>query len=262
MKAVILAAGSSTRLRPHTNYTPKCLLTVAGVPMLRRSIDNLLAAGDDAGHGDARHGKIDELVLVTGYRRHQIHSAVKSWYPELRTHFIVNDNYASTNNAYSLLLARELLAGEEFLLLDSDIVFDVEVVEALLRQAPDSLALRPCDQLGAEEVKVALVPGSQRIREISKEVDLTVAAGESIGIERFAANTSHLLFDVLAERVLEQGRVNEFYEASFQQLIDQGTPMTAIDIGAHYCREIDTADDLSAAENELLARQPAVAAAR
>ena len=65
MKAVILAAGCSRRLRPHTDFMPKCLLTVAGDPILQRAIQSLLSA---------QGAKLTELVMVTGYRAEWIAS--------------------------------------------------------------------------------------------------------------------------------------------------------------------------------------------
>ena len=93
MKAVILAAGTASRLRPLTEHRPKTLLTVGGVPILRRLLANLLAAS------------VDDFIVVTGYLEQQISEAVRTWYPRLRCTFITNPDYA-TKNPSSLLLAR------------------------------------------------------------------------------------------------------------------------------------------------------------
>ena len=88
MKAVILAAGCATRLRPHTDDTPKCLLPVAGVPILRRAITTLLRCG------------IDSFVIGTGYLEHMVRDSVARWFPNLDVTFVTNSNFRSTNNAY------------------------------------------------------------------------------------------------------------------------------------------------------------------
>ena len=94
MKALILAAGMASRLRPLTANTPKCLLKIGERCLLQRSIDALIASG------------IDELVIVTGFLREKIESFVASHYPNLKVKFIFNEVFDSTYNIYSLWLAR------------------------------------------------------------------------------------------------------------------------------------------------------------
>ncbi len=248
MKALILTAGCSRRLRPLTDRSPKCLLTVGGAPILRQSVDNLISAG------------LDELTVVTGYLAGKVRDALGSWFPKLRVEYIDNPDYATTNNAYSLLLAQPALGGSEFFLLDGDIIYDAEILNVLRRHGPNCLALRTMGDIGMEEVKVATAP-SGRIAAIGKEVAVPGAAGESVGIEYFTAATSASLFEVLHARVIDQGRVNEYYEAAFQEMIDRGVAIDAIDIGEHYAIEIDTREDLAAANRTLLTRKSVTDAA-
>ena len=60
MKAVILAAGIASRLRPLTDTTPKCLLKIGERCLLERAFDALIQNG------------FDEFIIVTGYRQQQI----------------------------------------------------------------------------------------------------------------------------------------------------------------------------------------------
>src|SRR5690349_17661360 len=100
MKAVILAAGCATRLRPHTDDLPKTLLPVAGVPILRRTITSLARLG------------FDQFVIGTGYLEHLVQEAVASWFGgELDIQFVTNPVFRTTNNAYSLSLLRPLVDG-------------------------------------------------------------------------------------------------------------------------------------------------------
>ena len=55
MRAVILAAGMGTRLRPITESKPKCLVKAAGKPILQHQIEAYLAAG------------VEQVLVVTGY---------------------------------------------------------------------------------------------------------------------------------------------------------------------------------------------------
>ncbi|HEY0191883.1 MAG TPA: phosphocholine cytidylyltransferase family protein, partial [Kofleriaceae bacterium] len=210
MKAVILAAGCATRLRPYSDDTPKTLLPVGGVPILRRTITNLLRVG------------FDQFVIGTGYLEHMVRDAVGSWFPGLDVVYVSNPVFKSTNNAYSLLLTRDVVEHDGFILLDGDVVFDVGVVEELVDRGPDCLAVRSVGQIGLEEVKVT-ADNQDRVLAIGKHVPVRSAMGESVGIELFSAASSRRLFAALHQRVRDQGLVNEYYEAAFQQIIDEGS---------------------------------------
>jgi len=243
MKAVILAAGCATRLRPYSDDTPKTLLSVGGVPILRRTITNLMRCG------------FDQFVIGTGYLEHMVRDAVTSWFPDLDVTYVSNPDFRSTNNAFSLLLTRDHVEDDAFILLDGDVVFDLEVIEELVDRGPDCLAVRSVGTIGLEEVKVT-ADAEDRCLAIGKHVPVRSAMGESVGIELFSATSSKKLFAALHTRVRDQGLVNEYYEASFQQIIDEGATLYGVDIGSMYATEIDTIEDLMAA-NARLAQIPA-----
>jgi choline kinase len=243
MKAVILAAGCATRLRPHSDDTPKTLLRVGGVPILQRTIASLLRCG------------FDQFVIGTGYLEHMVRDAVASWFPGLDVTFVTNVDFRTTNNGYSLLLCRPHVEHDAFMLLDGDVVFDAEVIEELVERGPDCLAVRSVGEIGLEEVKVT-ADHNDRVLAIGKHVPVRSAMGESVGIELFSAASSRRLFAALHQRVHDQGLVNEYYEAAFQQIIDEGSHLHGVDIGSMYATEIDTIEDLLAA-NARLAQGPA-----
>jgi choline kinase len=243
MKAVILAAGCATRLRPHSDDRPKTLLPVGGVPILRRTITSLLRCG------------FDQFVIGTGYLEHMVRTAVASWFPTLDVTFVTNPDFRTTNNGYSLMLCAPHVENDAFILLDGDVVFDIEVVEQLVQHGPDCLAVRSVGGIGLEEVKVT-ADSNDRVLAIGKHVPVRSAMGESVGIELFSASSSKRLFAALENRVRQQGLINEYYEASFQQIIDEGASLYGVDMGSLYATEIDTIDDLMAA-NARHAAEPA-----
>ena len=100
-------------------------------------------------------------------------------------------------------LTRPYTEGEEVLLLDSDIVFDPQIVEKLLRSdKADVLALNR-HELGAEEIKV-IVDNEQKVVEISKVCSIPDAIGESIGIEKMSAAYTQALFRELEMMILSE----------------------------------------------------------
>ena len=241
MKAIILAAGISSRLRPLTDNTPKCLLQLGEKSILERTIDNLIC------------NDIEELIVVTGYLADKIKTFIIVNYPSLKVTFIYNEKYDATNNIYSLWLTKDYIKNTDILLLDSDIVFDQRIVGLLVDSGPGNyLAVRSDLILGEEEMKV-ITKEDDRITIISKKLDPQLAAGESIGIEKFEAGFVDVLFEKLYNRVVIEGRENDFYEAAFQDAIDDGQKLFALDVGDFRCIEIDTVEDIENAE-KMIAR--------
>lgn len=240
MKTIILAAGVSARLRPLTDNTPKCLLEIGGKTILGRTLDNLLTYN------------LDDIIIVTGYLEEQIKSFVKRYYPKLNVTYIFNEQYDTTNNIYSLWMTKDLVMNKEMLLMDSDILFDKKILELLIKSKyQNCLALRSDHKLSDEEIKVRLNT-DKSIAEISKTVNLKHAAGESIGIEKFSSEFTSKLFEILDKKILTENKVHIFYEAAFQDAIDAGEKIYAIDIGDLKCIELDFADDIERANREVI----------
>jgi choline kinase len=244
VRAVILAAGVASRLRPLTDATPKCLLPMGDSTFLGRILVSLQAAG------------VREVVLVTGYLEDQIRAYAERHFPGLRTVFITNPVYASTNNIYSFWLALEAVRGDGFFLLDGDILFDPGILPLLRRSAaPAALAVRTMGELGEEEIKVE-IDAARRIRRLGKHVSVGEAYGESIGIEIFKPEAWPGLYGAMENKVVREKAVNVYYEHAFQDWIDAGAAFEAVDIGSLAAAEIDTVEDYERAGREILPLLP------
>lgn len=233
MQAVILAAGVSRRLRPLTDYTPKCLLDIAGRNLLQRTLDNLAI------------NKITDILIVTGYRENMIKDYVKKNIKDLNINFITNEDYQYNNNSYSLWLSRDFIR-QDFILLDSDILFDEKIITKLVQsQYQNCLAISVNGQLDEEQMKV-VVGNDNRILQIGKEIEIDKAYGESIGIEKFSLSFSRILFEILDRKITKENNVNEFYETTFQEILNRNDPeysIYCVDVSEYQCIEIDTIED-------------------
>ena len=234
MKAVILAAGIASRLRPLTDNMPKCLLKAGDKSILELTIDNIIA------------NDINDVIIVTGYLELQIKNFISVKYPHLNVVYIYNEVYSSTNNIYSLWLTKDSVLGDEMLLMDSDIIFDKEIIAKLLTSGYDNCLAMKRHDVQEEEIKVK-ADDNGRVLQIGKEVKLKDAIGESIGIEKFGVNTLYKLFDIIDRKILVENNINLFYEAAFQELADNNTDIFTVDVSDYTCMEIDTAADLEEA---------------
>jgi len=136
MKAFLLAAGHGTRLRPLTDHTPKCLLPIAGVPLLRIWLE-LCAA----------HAIDDVLVNI-----HAHPDAIRAYLARENGHGVrvqVSEETVLLGSAGTLVANREFVAGEEcFWILYADVLTnaDLSAMLALHRSA------KPLATLGLYEV--------------------------------------------------------------------------------------------------------------
>lgn len=240
MKAVILAAGTASRLRPLTNDTPKCLLNIGPRPLLQRSMDALIANG------------IREFVIVTGYLSHKIRQFVTDTYQgkDIQVTYIHNDVYESTNNIYSLWLARPEADGQEILLLDSDLLYDPKIVGRVLECKADNVLTLIEHPLGEEEMKVVL-GADGLITEINKTCPPQSAAGESLGIEKMGRTYTTALYRELEVMMEREGLCNKFYELAFERLIPQGHTYQVVNASDLFSCELDTVEDFTNAKNTI-----------
>ena len=234
MIGVILAAGMAKRLRPLTDACPKCLLKIGERTLLQRTVDAMIAAG------------IQEFVVVTGYRAEMIRDFLTKQYPSLNIHFIHNGDYEHNNNIFSLWMTRPYTDGKEFLLSDSDILFDPQLIRAVLAEEGNTLALNR-HECGEEEIKV-IVDSENRIMELSKTCSIEQAIGESVGFEKMTASYSTALFKELEQMIEREGLIDIFYERAFERLIPQGHTFRIVDTTRFFSIELDTPEDFENAK--------------
>ena len=239
MKAVVLAAGIGSRLRPITLRKPKCCVTVDSTPILEHQLRAFAATS------------ISEVYVVAGYLADRTRELCERVARDLRLNVTVVENevYANTDNMYSLYQVREALAGEEFVLANGDVVFDPDIVPLLLEaDAPSAIA---CDRstYSAEAMKITVENGD--VTAIRKDVSEDDAYASSIDIYRFSADFSRRLF-ARVERTIEIGsEYDGWTEAAIDDLVRSGdTDVQPVDVAGANWVEIDDRSDLLAADRQ------------
>jgi choline kinase len=164
----------------------------------------------------------------------------------LNIHFIDNPAYEHNNNIFSLWLTRPYTDGTDFILLDSDILFDPQIIPTVMAGQGSALALNR-HELGDEEIKV-IVDSNNKVVEISKVCAVDKAVGESVGIEKMTAEYSTALFRELEQMIEHEGLIDIFYERAFERLIPQGHTFTVVDTTEFFSIELDTVDDFNNAK--------------
>lgn len=131
MQAIMLAAGKGSRLGKYTKNNTKCMLDVHGETLLERAIDALLEAN------------IKDFIIVLGYKGENVKEFIreKKLDEKINITYIDNDVYDTTNNIYSLYLARDYLAKDDTILLESDLIYDKSIIRKLVESKYDSAAV-------------------------------------------------------------------------------------------------------------------------
>jgi choline kinase len=236
MKAIILAAGVGSRIRPLTDNCPKSLLKVGGNTILEMMLSHIQDCG------------ISEVVFVLGYLREQIIEYVKTNFADLNANFVTNERYAETNTGFSLMLAMNEIKGSDFVKFDADVVFDKDILKKLIQCEYDNcLCIDKNINLDAEEIKVT-IDDQNRVVKASKTVNPKEAVGESIGIEKISSGTAKHLLAELTEMMEDKQNYQEYYEAAYEKLIAKGIPFNTLDITGLKWTEIDTKEDFALAE--------------
>lgn len=148
MQAVILAAGRGRRMEPLSGRCHKALLEIAGVTILGRALDSLLAAG------------VQPITVVTGHRAADIVSFVTERYPGAPVRFVTNHRYASTNNIVSLALALENLSYDaDVIVVECDLLFEPNLITDLIAHPARNIALVDRYRTGMDGTVVAVRDG-------------------------------------------------------------------------------------------------------
>lgn len=129
MQAVILAAGMGKRLKSLTKENTKCMIKVNGKTLIERMLMQL------------ERLKLDKIIIVVGYQGRKLIDYIDSLEIKTPIQYIENPIYFKTNNIYSLALAKEYLKEDDTILMESDLIFEDSVLDCLIQDERETLAL-------------------------------------------------------------------------------------------------------------------------
>lgn len=250
--ALLLAAGMGSRLSPLTDDTAKCLVGLSGVPILERLVRTL-----------ARYG-FTRLVVVVGHESDSIQDYLCDAAGDIKVDYVVSPCYRTTNNIYSLWLAREAI-DEPFLLIESDLVFNSALLEEML--LPDRVAIsRQLPWMNGTTVTLARkdLVSAFCLGEMSRP---DASHYKTVNIYSFSRTTWRAICSRL-DTYIAGKRTGDYYESVFAEMVADGSmALTPVIFEANSWYEIDTLADLAAAElifprhSDKMRRREAAAAA-
>jgi choline kinase len=231
MKAIILAAGRGSRLRPHTDALPKGLLPLGGTTLVHRTIGVLRELG------------IADISLVVGYLKDRFFTALPNG-----VRFYVNDNYDATDQAASLLAARAEFT-DDVLVVTGDLLCASSVYADMLgAPAPVAVAVDRTVRVFDDAIEKVLFEQG-RITRIGKlNVRNDEANGEFMGMTLFRAEAGPSTLQRLDALVARDRRSALIH--LHQDRIDAGHPLGYIECQGEWC-EVDDVQSLERARRIL-----------
>ncbi len=231
--ALLLAAGMGSRLFPLTQNSPKCLTLVNGKPILERLVNSLKKKG------------FKRLVIVTGYLENHIREFLGTKSGNMVIEYIYSPLYKTTNNIYSLWMAREII-NEPFVLFESDLIFDVTQLDDMI--FPDRIAVaRMQPWMNGTTVTINQ---DQKVKSYQNGTTphLNEDRYKTVNIYSFSLPTWHSIVKRLNQHIAA-GIVNSYYETVFGDMVAEGSlSLKAVSFNNKLWYEIDTIEDLAEAE--------------
>jgi histidinol-phosphate/aromatic aminotransferase/cobyric acid decarboxylase-like protein/choline kinase len=240
MQAIILAAGMGKRLGKYTQNGTKCMVQVNGKSLIERALESLIDAG------------IKRVILVVGYRAEALRSFLTGKYPELEIVYVTNEVYATTNNIYSLWLAREYLSSDDTILLESDIIFQSEILTKLIADPEPNLAVVSKYESWMDGTVTMMDDERNIVSVIDKTAFKWKRVGEyykTVNIYKFSKEFSRSYYLPFLNAYLASFGHNQYYEQVLKVLafLDD-VRFKGLPVKGRRWYEIDDPNDLAVAE--------------
>lgn len=247
MQAIILAAGMGKRLKELTQDQTKCMVQVNGVALIDRMLHQI----------ESRH--LSRIVIVVGYEGEKLMKYIDTLGIRTPIVYVQNPIYDKTNNIYSLALAKDYLCQDDTLLFESDLIFEDAVIDQLLDDPRETLALvdkyeswmdGTCVKLGPDDSIASFVPSKNFRFEEAHEYYKTV------NIYKFGRHFSRTHYVPFLEAYSKALGNNEYYEQVLRVIAMLDDPeIRAKRLSGQLWYEIDDIQDLDIASS-MFAQDP------
>ncbi len=231
-----MAAGMGTRFGDMTELIPKGFIPACGIPMVIRSIQSLKRCG------------IERIIIGTGYHKEK--------YENLATEMgciecVYSPKFAETNSMYTLWNCREAIGEDDFLLLESDLVFEDKAITSLIENKESTIMLitpvtKFQDQYYVESNDNGILTNC------STNQDELAYKGELVGIHKISNAFYQKMCSDYETIINEKPKLG--YEYELLRMSQNISPVYVLSVPGLLWYEIDDIDDLQYAEKNILTK--------
>jgi 2-aminoethylphosphonate-pyruvate transaminase len=230
--AVILAAGLGSRLKDRTKEKPKGFLVIDQTSIIEASIQKLIKAG------------VNKIIIGTGYLANFYEDLSKK-YPNIICK--INSRYADTGSMYTLYNLKDLIKAD-FLLLESDLVYDSVGLDILIKETKKDVILASGETNSEDEVYIEFDKSCNLVNMSKDPKTLNSINGELVGISKVSFSTYQKMCNFSAKQFEFSPKLD--YEYVFVSLAkDNDIYIKKVD-DYTWC-EIDNEEHLKRAKNKI-----------
>ncbi len=222
-----------TRFGQMTEKIPKGFIPYNGIPMVVRSIRTLIDCG------------IDRIIIGTGYKKEEYESLAKD-YPQIECVF--SPRYAETNSMYTLYNCRDAIGNNDFILLESDLVFEKKAITSLMECPYESAMLITPVTKFQDQYYVEMNDKCQLVNCSTDKTKIN-PSGELVGIHKIGSEFFRILVDEYDKIVQEKPKLG--YEFQLLDVSKRIRPMNVLKVDGLQWYEIDDINDLDFAQKNV-----------
>jgi histidinol-phosphate/aromatic aminotransferase/cobyric acid decarboxylase-like protein len=241
MQALILAAGMGKRLKDLTKNNTKCMVKVNGVTLIERMLRQI------------EKQNVSRIVIVVGYEGQKLIDYIGTLDIKTPITFIDNPIYDKTNNIYSLALAKDWLCKEDTLLFESDLIFEDAVLDILVNDPRDTLALVDKFESWMDGTCLKLSKDDKITSFVSKKEFRFADIDEyykTVNISKFSKDFSEKYYVPFLDAYQKALGQNQYYEEVLKVITILDVPrIRARRLEGQLWYEIDDIQDLDIAES-------------
>ncbi|WP_349763451.1 aminotransferase class I/II-fold pyridoxal phosphate-dependent enzyme [Fusobacterium sp. SYSU M8D902] len=210
MKAIILAAGMGSRLKKITKNKTKCMVEVNGETLIARVLNQL------------EKYKLDEIIVVTGYKENILKDYIEKLSLKTKIKFCNNEIYDQTNNIYSLSLVKDEMVQNDILLIESDLIFESEILDEIISSSDKNLAAVSPYELWMDGTCVELDKDNNIVNFTSSKefgIDKTDKYYKTINIYKLSKEFNSKYYIPFLEAYIKSKGTDQYYETVFETVI-------------------------------------------
>lgn len=230
MKAILMAAGVGSRMGQAING-PKCVLDVAGTPLIRRTVSILREHGID-------------VAISVGYKKELVYHALEGL--DVRYHF--NPFFKVTNSMASLWFARDFIdCTDDVILGNADVFWEDDILELLLSDQRDAVMLVDTSRVDVGDYFFKTENG--RVTAYGKELTKSNRNCEYVGLAKLKANFLPG-FKSRIDQCVEEEVYNLWWENVLYNHLKE-YPVYALDVEGRFWGEVDYIEDYARILNHI-----------
>ena len=237
MQALMLAAGMGKRLAKYTKNNTKCMVEVAGQKLIDHAINAIKKAG------------IKRFVIVLGYKGENLKNYILSRNDkDLELVFIENEVFDTTNNIYSFYLAKDELNKDDTILLESDIIFDEDLIKDICNTKEKNVVAVAKYESWMDGTCVTLNENGTVHKFVEKQnmkIDQLDRYYKTVNVYKFDKDFVMGTYIPFLEAYMKIQGLNSYYETSLKYICQlPGMEFKAFTMDERPWYEIDDAQDL------------------